>query len=109
MRARGGLVDGACVALSLAAALAVYWIAEGRIAGAASLSSFPLDDSWIHLHFARNLAEGAGFAYNPGVPVVGIDGAALDAAAGRHLLARRHCARLGQGAGHRRRARHRAR
>ena len=68
---RGGLVDGACVALSLAAALAVYWIAEGRIAGAASLSSFPLDDSWIHLHFARNLAEGAGFAYNPGVPVSG--------------------------------------
>ena len=71
MPARGGLVDGACVALSLAAALAVYWIAEGRIAGAASLSSFPLDDSWIHLHFARNLAEGAGFAYNPGVPVAG--------------------------------------
>ena len=68
---RSGLVDGACVALSLAAALAVYWIAEGRIAGAASLSSFPLDDSWIHLHFARNLAEGAGFAYNPGVPVSG--------------------------------------
>jgi hypothetical protein len=68
---RGGLVDGACVALSLAAALAVYWIAEGHIAGAASLSSFPLDDSWIHLHFARNLAEGAGFAYNPGVPVSG--------------------------------------
>jgi len=68
---RSGLVDGACVALSLAAALAVYWIAEARIAGAASLSSFPLDDSWIHLHFARNLAEGAGFAYNPGVPVSG--------------------------------------
>jgi len=68
---RGGLVDGACVALSLAASLAVYWIAEGHIAGAASLSSFPLDDSWIHLHFARNLAEGAGFAYNPGVPVSG--------------------------------------
>src|SRR6185295_7220433 len=68
---RSGLVDGACVAVSLAAALAVYWIAEARIAGAVSLSSFPLDDSWIHLHFARNLAEGAGFAYNPGVPVSG--------------------------------------
>ena len=71
MRARDEVVDGACAALSLAASLAVYWIAEGRIAGAASLSSFPLDDSWIHLHFARNLAEGAGFAYNPGVPVAG--------------------------------------
>src|SRR5262245_35937504 len=68
---KGGLVDGASIAVSLAAALALYWIAEAHIAGAASLSSFPLDDSWIHLHFARNLAEGAGFAYNPGVPVPG--------------------------------------
>ncbi|MCP4655921.1 MAG: hypothetical protein GY856_10940 [bacterium] len=25
----------------------------------------PLDDSWIHLHFARQLATGAGLAYNP--------------------------------------------
>lgn len=41
---------------------------ERTIAGAAG---FPLDDSWIHLHFARNLAEGHGFSYNPGVPVAG--------------------------------------
>ena len=33
--------------------------------------AFPLDDSWIHLQFARNLAEGRGFSYNPGVPVSG--------------------------------------
>src|SRR5919106_989688 len=39
-----------------------------RVAGVAG---FPLDDSWIHLHFARNIAEGAGFAYNPGRPVAG--------------------------------------
>jgi len=43
-------------------------IQEARIAGAAG---FPLDDSWIHLHFARNLAEGLGFSYNPGHPVAG--------------------------------------
>jgi len=32
---------------------------------------FPLDDSWIHAVFARNLAAGEGFSYNPGVPVSG--------------------------------------
>jgi len=32
---------------------------------------FPLDDSWIHAQFARNLALGRGFSYNPGVPASG--------------------------------------
>ena len=32
---------------------------------------FPLDDSWIHLTFARNIARGWGFAYNQGEPVAG--------------------------------------
>jgi hypothetical protein len=32
---------------------------------------FPLDDSWIHLTFAHNLARGWGFAYNRGEPVAG--------------------------------------
>jgi hypothetical protein len=32
---------------------------------------FPLDDPWIHLTFARNLARGWGFAYNQGEPVAG--------------------------------------
>ena len=32
---------------------------------------FPLDDSWIHLQFARNLAHGAGLSYNPGDLVTG--------------------------------------
>ena len=30
-------------------------------------AGFPLDDTWIHLQFARNLAEGQGFSFNPGV------------------------------------------
>ncbi len=29
---------------------------------------FPLDDSWIHLQIARNLASGQGWSYNPGEP-----------------------------------------
>jgi len=32
---------------------------------------FPLDDPWIHLTFARNLARGWGFVYNHGEPVAG--------------------------------------
>jgi len=50
------------------APLALFLASEQRIAGAVG---FPLDDSWIHLHFARNLAEGHGFSYNPGVPIAG--------------------------------------
>lgn len=59
------------LALAAVVPLAVFVVSERRIAGT---PGFPLDDSWIHLHFARNLAEGAGFAYNPGVPVAGSTG-----------------------------------
>lgn len=31
----------------------------------------PLDDAWIHLQFARNIAQGHGFSYNPGQPTPG--------------------------------------
>ena len=31
----------------------------------------PLDDAWIHFQFARNLARGDGFAFNPGHPTAG--------------------------------------
>lgn len=31
----------------------------------------PLDDAWIHFQFARNLARGDGFSFNPGKPTAG--------------------------------------
>jgi arabinofuranosyltransferase len=60
--------DDLVVALAALPPLALFLVREHLIAGEAG---FPLDDSWIHLHFARNLVEGAGFSYNPGVPVAG--------------------------------------
>src|SRR5690348_13183272 len=38
--------------------------AQGRL-------GFPLDDSYIHLQFARNLATGHGWSFNPGEPTPG--------------------------------------
>jgi hypothetical protein len=58
-------------ALILGAALGVtllFVAAELRIAGTIGL---PLDDSWIHLRFAANVAGGHGFGINPGEPVAG--------------------------------------
>jgi hypothetical protein len=40
------------------------WLLSGDL-------GFPLDDSWIHLQFAHNLAAGRGLAYNPGELVTG--------------------------------------
>jgi len=31
----------------------------------------PLDDAWIHFQYARNLSQGLGFSYVPGVPTAG--------------------------------------
>ena len=33
--------------------------------------SAPLDDTWIHFQFARNLSQGHGFSYNPDEPTPG--------------------------------------
>jgi len=52
-----------------ALACAVYAFAEWSLLG--GRFGFPLDDSWIHLQFARNLANGAGLSYNPGELVTG--------------------------------------
>jgi len=65
---RATLQDDAIVIAAAALPLSLYLLREHAIAGAAGL---PLDDPWIHLHFARNIAEGAGFSYNPGTPVAG--------------------------------------
>lgn len=51
-----------------AIALAYFLIQEIRIAG---ILGFPLDDSWIFWVFAKNLATGQGFSFNPGEPVLG--------------------------------------
>lgn len=55
------------VPASVAACL-VYLGAELFLVGGLG---FPLDDSWIHLQFARNLAAGQGLSYNPGELVTG--------------------------------------
>ena len=44
-----------------ALAIVLFLAAERRIAGAPGL---PLDDSWIHLRLAQNLATGGGFGIN---------------------------------------------
>ncbi|HSN77627.1 MAG TPA: hypothetical protein VL334_21345 [Anaerolineae bacterium] len=45
--------------------LGYYWIQALRQVNG---FGFPLDDSWIHLQIARNLASGHGWSYNPGEP-----------------------------------------
>jgi hypothetical protein len=68
VKGRGALL---LTAAALAAALGLFLHRERLIAGPVGLLGFPLDDSWIHFQFARNVAEGHGFSYNPGVPVSG--------------------------------------
>jgi hypothetical protein len=48
--------------------LAYFLILEARVAFA---FGFPLDDAWIFWVFAKNLATGQGFTFNPGQPVLG--------------------------------------
>jgi arabinofuranosyltransferase len=45
-----------------------YLLAEHNLVHA---FGFNLDDSWIHATIARNLAEGNGYAFNPGHPISG--------------------------------------
>lgn len=54
------------VALLIFAGLHLY--RELKVAGE---FGFPVDDAWIHCQFARNIAEGNGMSYNPGVPASG--------------------------------------
>jgi hypothetical protein len=57
--------------IALALGIGFFLLKTRQIAGGVGVGAFPLDDSWIHMQFARNLAEGRGFSYNPGVPVSG--------------------------------------
>ncbi len=45
-----------------------YLLVERHVFGG---GGFPLDDSWIHLAFARNLAAGHGLSLNPGELITG--------------------------------------
>ena len=57
-------------ALVVAAVLSAAALGTG-LEWAQTAPGFPLDDTWIHLQFARNLAEGHGFSFNAGVPSSG--------------------------------------
>ena len=68
---RGRTLAVAVPAVALALAIGFFLLRTRQLAGELGVEAFPLDDSWIHMQFARNLAEGRGFSYNPGVPVSG--------------------------------------
>jgi arabinofuranosyltransferase len=68
-RPRGWAVWIDSVAILAAATGAVLWYLHVR--AGLTAPGFPLDDAWIHLQFARNIAEGAGFSFNAGIPSSG--------------------------------------
>lgn len=59
----------AVVAVIGAGIAATAWYAAER--ADVTANGFPLDDAWIHLQFARNLAAGHGYSFNPGIPSSG--------------------------------------
>lgn len=58
------------IGLLLIAVFSMYISAERELGPA----GFPLDDAWIHAQFARNMATGNGFSFNPGEPMAGSTG-----------------------------------
>ncbi len=61
----------ALVGLAALLGSAYFLLAEHQIAGK---WGFSLDDSWIYATFARNLATGHGYSFNPGEPIGGATG-----------------------------------
>lgn len=55
------------VILAFLANAGLLLVREKQVTG--DLWNFPVDDAWIHMTFARNLAFGLGFGVNPGEPV----------------------------------------
>jgi hypothetical protein len=69
-RSRSSAARALILALLLAVinlASAIYFLVGQRQALGGTY--FLIDDAWIHLRFAKNLAEGYGFSFNPGHPV----------------------------------------
>ena len=60
--------DVATIAAWFAALSVAYWVGVFSLCGE---RGFPLDDSFIHLQFARNLYEDGQMAFNKGVPSSG--------------------------------------
>src|SRR4051794_34832739 len=48
------------------AGMLAFFLVDRASGTASAVTGFPLDDAWIHLVYARSLAHGDGFAYNPG-------------------------------------------
>jgi len=61
-----GRATGVAPVLPLLLAAFAFLHRAREVAGSVG---FPLDDTWIHLRLAANLASGHGFAINPGEPV----------------------------------------
>ena len=55
----------AIIPLVIAGLMAYYLLICRQVVGE---FGFPLDDSWIHVRFAQNMARGHGFTFNPGEP-----------------------------------------
>lgn len=59
------LVLWAVVPLAIGGLLVYYLLICRQVVGE---FGFPLDDGWIHVRFAQNIARGNGFTFNPGEP-----------------------------------------
>ncbi|MBM3956988.1 MAG: hypothetical protein FJ313_02915, partial [Gemmatimonadetes bacterium] len=67
----GVWIPYALIGLVQIAAGAVY-LANRSSGVAAGFDSFPLDDGWIHMVYARSFAQSLQFFYNPGEPESGM-------------------------------------
>ncbi|MEW6092350.1 MAG: hypothetical protein AB1531_00140 [Chloroflexota bacterium] len=60
------------VAISLTLIVSALYLTGTASGGDWAWRGVPLDDTWIHLVYARSLAEQGGFFYNPGIPEAGM-------------------------------------